>query len=329
MIGRFVLAVLLTLAAGRARSEVSEDAERGRRGVAGTIGGVAGRLASGDVPGIYSERAPAQAAGGVYAGGGSALAPAPEISVPIPQAAPSEVPVPFAEDADGRRRHVDAILGLVRGNGASAEAVANAKAVLEGMLGRAAPDVLQRLAGNLATVDIIPKDGKLTDLPAFRYLKGRYTMDARAWDQLRGMGWTTHDVKGSCAFGEENMVGGGGRQFPRYHLLLHEFGHTVHRGGLAYASSEDKVLDRLGVRGIKAPTVEDVKAVYVESMKRGSKTALGAYADSNEGEMFAQGTAAFFDRGLFGEDAEFLRKKNERLYELLRAIYGAPKSLKP
>ena len=70
---------------------------------------------------------------------------------------------------------------------------------------------------------------------------------------------------------------------------------------------------------------------YRASLKRQGKSTLGAYADANEKEFFAELTAAFFDVGFEGgqyNDLRRLLKERPESAQLMYRIYGPAPSMR-
>lgn len=227
-----------------------------------------------------------------------------------------------------RQEAVSKLVERVGDNGSSEESINETKRILAEMMATANQHVLDRMVAGDARIEIVPKDKKITDIPDFARLKGQKTFDGRPWEDVRGV--ASGNV---CAIPEENMLSEGDfGGYRRFFVLIHEYGHVVQGVGLAPDEPDGGFMARvarfLGLRKAKGPTMAEVENIYERSMEREEKTALGDYADSNSWEMFAQGTAAYFDVGYNGETPDDLKKLNASLYHLSRKVYGPSRSLR-
>lgn len=318
----------------------------GARKVGAIADKVGQQVGTGDIAGLYKERQQGQVDAGPGPDGRFQSHPAPpplEIAkaaakgfamVAVP---PLALIPPVPSDAYRQKQAGNAILGKIIDNGASRAAVQETKRVIGGMLANADPDVLERLVDRNVSIEIIPKDKKLTDVPSFTQLRGKKTFDGRPWEDVRGVGNVPVKSGGhACASPEEGVISTGDHGgYRRNFVLVHEYAHMIHLQGLAPKPPDPGLLDKVkalwagkALPKPKGPTTGEVDAQYAESMKRANKTGLGDYADSNSAEMFAQATAAYFDVGYLGEDAAKLKTINLKLHDLMNKVYGAPRSLK-
>jgi len=257
----------------------------------------------------------------------------------------------------------------VVGSGVSETAVRQARLVISAMLAEADPDVVQNLVDHKVQVFIIPKDKKLVDLEPFKYLKDTNTFDGRVWDGVRGLGDTRlpGGTGYAIAVSEESLLVDHrpSEGYPKNFIMVHEFGHMVHIHGIptrpapppaaagllervagawkAYSLVSDDPLDpearararalgRLAYNSTAKPaSFAETFASYRRSSKREGKSTLGAYADTNEKEFFAELTAAYFDIGFKnGEynDLKRLLADRPELAEMMSRVYGPARSLR-
>jgi hypothetical protein len=254
-----------------------------------------------------------------------------------------------------RRKDIEKLESrVIAGKGGSPEAVAYARQTLRAMLHQADPDVVHRMAEKNVTVYVIPKDGKLTDLPAFASLKGQKTMDGRPWEEVRGVANVRIKNGVAAAVGEENLVGTGGYQNQGY-VFVHELGHMVQdhglpgkgqarhppwwqrvasAGGALLKGEEGKAwwdvgarwgaaIKAYGKKTVKGPSYDESVRLYEQATKSGA-SGLGPYADTNQSEYFAQATSAYFGVGYNGEKFRQLESIDPATAAFLYKVYGPP-----
>ncbi len=261
-----------------------------------------------------------------------------------------------------RERYLKILIGHVVSNGASPEAVKYAKKILGGMLLHVPTEILGRLVKRNDYLFIIPQGKKLTQVWPLTRLAGKKTFDGRLWDNVRGIsGVAFKDKKGRSgvlsAVAEENLLGLGG--YRKGFVLLHEYGHIVRLSGLIrendwkwkWKQTPHKRPSLYNSKGLEAsvslgemilrvrnlpskilasfkapreymPTRDYSKAIYDSVMRNKGTLGLGAYADSNSDEAFAQATAAYFGVGYNGEVAGTLRRRDPQMYRLMERVYG-------
>lgn len=186
----------------------------------------------------------------------------------------------------------DPLAGLVTivGHDASAGAVAKARTQAVEIYGGLAPANRARLAAKPVTIDIIPHDKQLTDLPEYAHLKGTKTFDGRLWDSVRGIQTTLSGVT-HVAVAEEDLVTvkGTGAQYGPGFLEAHEGGHGLQESGLT--TDQVATLTKLFDDRVKAtgPITKETPA--------GDATAKWLspawYSASNKQEYFANSVAAY------------------------------------
>lgn len=131
------------------------------------------------------------------------------------------------------------------------------------------PNVRWNLAHAGAQLHIIGKDQVTSDLPEYRYLKGKpfdgkLTVDERT----RGLG----GLITSC--GEENLLKLDNDRYKGRDICVHEFAHNIYREGVG----------------------ETIRAQFRAQMKDALAKGLwvGAYAATNQDEFFAELTMWYF-----------------------------------
>ena len=141
--------------------------------------------------------------------------------------------------------------------------------------------MLPAMAAAGATHEVLPLASDLSDAAARADLRGRRTFDGRWYAHLRGVGGAqgatgVEKLREAAEFG--------------FHTFAHEWGHQVHRYGLA------------------APQRARVTALYAAAKARDAF--LDYYAAADEDEYFAQGYEAFVSplkRGCLTETARHTR----------------------
>ncbi|MEU3599344.1 hypothetical protein ABZ714_11520 [Streptomyces sp. NPDC006798] len=192
------------------------------------------------------------------------------------------------------------------------------------------PDIAARLVKGGSRIVVVPRDRPMTDLDAFKDLKGLATDDGRPWDEVRGMG------RHSAAVTEENLLGeqpevGDEEAYPDgYSTTLHEVAHTIH---LHVLDAADRLLiteafeatDELGEDGAWPDG-----ALY--GYDEGGERSLPNYSSLNENEFFAQLTNVYL-RANSGNDQftglprnnggpKWVERNQPGLYPLLLRLYG-------
>lgn len=269
---------------------------------------------------------------------------------------------PFVSNDPLRKRYLAELDARLVTTGISREAEAYARSLFRAMLSQTDPRALEGMLNNNTYLFIIPKGKKLVDLPEFAQLKGKRASDGRLYDNLGGVANVLFmNGKGrATAIDEENLVGQApiAAGYPKGFVLIHELAHAIHFAlpdtGLRHfkerihgakkevmlkmkqesqASSRIQLANpflwlfvggRASMNGYneKSTSFKDVEKAYKMVRRRPGRTRLGHYADSNEFEAFGQATAAYFGKGQFGEDSNFVRNNYPEMYDVLRKIFG-------
>ena len=219
----------------------------------------------------------------------------------VPEPVPAKNPLPVQEGVQRRR-----VLGVdITGTNVSPSALDACERFLTDMLARR-PDIQRRLAKVHATLVIIPRDGRMTDLPQFSDLAGQSTFDGRPWEEVRGSGGMASGGAWNIGIAEETLIHTEGSAYGEGTSVgMHEFAHTVHTKGL---SKDERAR---------------VTALY-EARKRAGGPWTEAYGASNELEYFAQATNCYFrqNKGIGQNDPGWLEANDPGLHAFLAQVYG-------
>lgn len=165
-------------------------------------------------------------------------------------------------------KHADAGGIPVLASGRVSDAgVTEARSLIRNMLA-ARPDVLREMARRGVRVTVMAPTELTTDVPEQRGMTPKDYWDGRA----RGLGGRLT----SC--GEENLLNLRGDRYRGESILVHEFGHAVHRYGLA---SLDRTFDAR------------LKQAHTRAVEAGLWK--GTYAATNPSEYWAEGVQSYFD----------------------------------
>ncbi|MBI4061138.1 MAG: hypothetical protein HY403_06885 [Elusimicrobia bacterium] len=286
-----------------------------------------------DVATLYGERA-ASASPGPDSAAPAESPPA----MSVPRARSKRSPPPGLPTDRSKTSYIISLERRLMDNGSAPEAIAYLRARYRDLLEHLDVDTLGNLVVNGQHLALIPKDKKLTDVAPFTHLREMKTFDGRSWSDVRAVANVPmgQDKPGyAAAVPEENMVGADG--YGKGFTFFHEYGHAVHSYGLAYTppppNGWTERIERL-LRG-DPPTGKRVKRIYDAAMRRPQKTGLDAYANSNDLEMYAQATAAFFGAGYtyyktsanavpFKETPLSLYRADSDLFRLCMSVYGRP-----
>jgi hypothetical protein len=201
----------------------------------------------------------------------------------------------------------------IKANGARPAAVNEAKRVIKALVRY--PLLARAAKRNKVEIVIIPKNRKLTDLPEFKYLKGKKTFDGRSWDDTRGLGGTRlPNGRYVIAASEENLANLPGDKYSgNFKVALHELAHTVQ--------------DRLIPKRIRSAIAQ----AYREQRKAGGEFS-SRYARSTVHEYFATGVDAYFDSRESGNEkrgSAWMKQADPRLYRLMERLFGPPPAAAP
>lgn len=184
-------------------------------------------------------------------------------------------------------------------NGADALSVSRLATQLEAMLGQLSPDAVSRLRGRPIRIDIIPKGGKLTDLPAWSHLAGRKTFDGRDWGDVGGVASGNR-----CAVAEEDIARG--------FTAAHEVGHVLRWTALSPA--QRRRLERI---------YDDRRTAAAAAW-----LSPGWYTKANVEEYFAQCVAAYFEKPYGNAVRQFtrgwLQDNDPEILDLLDELFAGP-----
>ncbi|MFJ6213502.1 hypothetical protein ACIQGZ_09245 [Streptomyces sp. NPDC092296] len=193
------------------------------------------------------------------------------------------------------------------------------------------PDTTARLLKNGAQVTVVPKDVRMTDVPAFHNLRGTHAVGAagagRGWDDVRGSGGRRTAVTEENLLGGDTSVGSGGHYADGYSTTTHEFAHTIHGHGLTQE-------DRAGItQSFDTRDGQKEKAIWPDGTNRHDEHGelVRNYSSKNEDEYFAQVTNAWLGTNhgqdpYTGQDrnngADWVRGNVPELVPLLERLYG-------
>ena len=160
------------------------------------------------------------------------------------------------------------------------------------------PDVLQAMVQNKASHSVMAYNEMTTQIPEHSYLRPDFFWDRRA----RGLGGR------ESSSGEENLLNYPGDPYDGYHVMIHEFSHSVHLDGL---NTVDKGFDG---RLRKAFDAAIAKGLW-----------KGTYAASNKQEYWAEGAQAWFHAQFEHIDIDTraeLKEYDPELAKLLTEVFG-------
>lgn len=144
-----------------------------------------------------------------------------------------------------------------------------ARHLIRQMLARR-PDVLKAMVKNRVRVMVMAPTEMTTDVPEQRHMKDDPKTD---WDKrARGLGGRLT----SC--GEENLLNLKGDRYRNENILIHEFGHAIHR---------------FGVGGVDRAFDARLKETYTRAVDKGLWK--NTYAATNHSEYWAEGVQSYFD----------------------------------
>lgn len=153
------------------------------------------------------------------------------------------------------------------------KALERAKEIIDRMLGRAQPEVVERMVGEDAQLAIIPQKSFITVLPEFSHLRGRRDPNGNSYDSFAVRGTGAVRGKPVTATSEENLLKLRGDPFAAEDITVHEVAHAVHNLGLT--EEERRAWDRL-----------------YRKYRRNFQT---VFAGTNKDEFFAELTQSCFE----------------------------------
>jgi hypothetical protein len=278
--------------------------------VAGPDGGAQGRYGNG----FLAERLAQQGAQPGMTDGPTTAVAATQVEAPAQGtppssgAGPQQRANPLPVQPGEQRRTVFGV--TIVGTDVSPTALDSCEDFVEATLARR-PDIQARMAKAKVTLVIIPRNRKMTDVPAFAGLRGTRTFDGRMWDDVRGSGGMATSAGWAIGVAEETLVrsaGAVGGYGEGTNVGLHELAHTIH------------------AKGVTGEERKRITALYA-ARKKANGPWTESYGASNEQEYFAQSTNCFFaqNRGIGQNDPAWLRDNDPGMYALLVAIYGPPR----
>jgi peptidoglycan hydrolase-like protein with peptidoglycan-binding domain len=221
----------------------------------------------------------------------------------------------------------DPLAGIVTiaGHGASAAAVARARAQAIELYGSIAPANRQRMQADPVTIDVIPHNKKLTELPEYAHLAGTTTFDGRLWDNVRGIQTTVNGVR-RVAVAEEDLVtvAGTAASYGSGFLEAHEGGHGLQFSGLTAAQQGTLATIYAARLTASGPITQTTPA--------GAATAMWLnpawYSAANKEEYFANSVAAYHEHPYTNGTADqamytraWLQAHDLPMYQLLQVVY--------
>ncbi|ROR95676.1 putative peptidoglycan binding protein [Salana multivorans] len=222
----------------------------------------------------------------------------------------------------------DPLLGIctIEGHGSSAAAVARAREQAVELYGGIAPANRARMEADPVTVDVIPHDKKLTDLPPYANLTGQTTFDGRIWDDVRGIR-STVDGRSRVAVAEEDLVAVPGKaaSYGPGFLEAHEGGHGLQFSGLTPA----QVTQLTALYTARLATHGQPTASTPEGPATAGWLSPAWYSAANKEEYFANSVAAYHahpystsehDREIYTPD--WLSANDAPMYNFLQEIYA-------
>jgi hypothetical protein len=199
---------------------------------------------------------------------------------------------------------------IVAHKSVSDDAIQRVNELLKLMLRSVSLTMIENLYNYHTNIFVIGKDQLLTELPEWRYMKGKLNDDGRKVDELRG-----YSGYGNVWVGEENLLRLESDKYPQdQNLFVREMAHIIQDYGL----DDDQR--------------SDVNDQFVKSVTRGGLW-RGANAGKNEREYFAELSMWYFGyRGNIPVDdpfSDFPAKGKEALsaydndgYKLLDLLYS-------
>ena len=161
------------------------------------------------------------------------------------------------------------------------------------------PDVLQAMVQNKASHSVMAYNEMTTQIPEHSDLRPDFYWDIRA----RGLGGPLESSSG-----EENLLNYPGDPYDGYHVMIHEFSHSVHLDGL---NTVDPGFD------------DRLRKAFDAAIAKGLWK--GTYASSNRREYWAEGAQAWFHAQFEHIDIDTraeLKEYDPELAKLLTEVFG-------
>ena len=213
------------------------------------------------------------------------------------------------------------------GHGSSAEAIARAREQALELYGGIAPANRTRMEADPISIDVIPHDKKLTELPEYAHLAGTTTFDGRLWDNVRGIQTEVNSVR-RVAVAEEDLVtiSGTSASYGAGFLEAHEGGHGLQFSGLT--TTQQATLQTLYTARLAS------SGPITQTTPAGAATAMWLnpawYSAANKEEYFANSVAAYHGHPYTNGDADvamytrtWLETNDQPMFQLLQAVYQA------
>jgi hypothetical protein len=223
----------------------------------------------------------------------------------------------------------DPLAGIctINGHGASDAAVNRAREQAIELYGNLAPANRARMATDPVTVDVIPHDKKLTELPEYQHLAGTQTFDGRLWDNVRGIQTEVNGVR-RVAVAEEDLttISGKNASYGSGFLEAHEGGHGLQFSGLTAAQQAQlQVLYTARIASQGQPTQTTPEGPATAGWLRPAW-----YSAANKEEYFANSVAAYHGHPYTNGAADvaqytraWLQANDPQMYALIDSVYVA------
>ncbi|MER5639666.1 toxin glutamine deamidase domain-containing protein [Kitasatospora sp. NPDC002227] len=195
------------------------------------------------------------------------------------------------------------------------------------------PDVAERMLRNGVEVVVVPKDVRMTDVPAFDRLKGKGAEGesglGRSWDDIRGVSDRKKvAITEENLLGEKTTIGRTGSFADGYSSTTHEFAHAIHKYGL---SPSEKQLITESFNN-KRRNDSDRTAEWADGPRQDTRGRdKENYSSTDEKEYFAQVTNSYLSTNhgkdaLTGQDrnngSHWAGQHEQALHPLLEQLYG-------
>lgn len=228
---------------------------------------------------------------------------------------------------DGPVPVTDPLAGIVTivGHDSSAGAIARARTQAIELYGSIAPANRTRMEADPISIDVIPHDKKLTELPEYAHLAGTTTFDGRLWDTVRGIQTEVSGVR-RVAVAEEDLVtiSGTAASYGSGFLEAHEGGHGLQFSGLTAA--QRATLQTLYTARLAS------SGPITQTTPAGASTAMWLnpswYSAANKEEYFANSVAAYHGHPYTNGDADvamytrsWLETNDQPMFQLLQTVY--------